>query len=90
MGWTVPEVGIRQLRDHLSRYLNQVRGGAELTITDHGRAVARIVPVDQPRLLDQLIEEGQVTPASQTDRTRPRRRIRASGAVSPLVPDQRR
>jgi len=86
----VPEVGIRQLRDQLSRYLNQVRGGAEVTVTDHGRAVARIVPIDQPRLLDQLIEQGRVTPAQQTDRSRPQRRIKASSEVSPLVADQQR
>jgi prevent-host-death family protein len=90
MEWTMPEVGIRQLRDHLSRYLNQVRGGDEVTVTDHGRAIARIVPLDQPRLLDQLIEEGRITPARQADRSRPRRRMKASDTVSPLVADQRR
>ena len=86
----MPEVGIRQLRDQLSRYLSEVRGGAEVTVTDHGRAVARIVPIDRPRILDQLIEQGRVTPAQQPDRARPRRRIKASGEVSPLVADQRR
>ena len=86
----MPEVGIPQLRDQLSRYLNQVRGGAEVTVTDHGRAVARIVPFDQPRLLDQLIEQGRVTPPQQAERSRPQRRIKASGEVSPLVADQQR
>jgi prevent-host-death family protein len=86
----LPEVGIRELRDQLSRYLNQVRDGAEVTVTDHGRAVARIVPIDQPRVLDRLIEQGRVTPAQQADRRRPRRRIKASGEVSPLVVDQQR
>jgi prevent-host-death family protein len=90
MDRTMPEVGIRQLRDHLSRYLDQVRGGAEVTVTDHGRAIARIVPLDQPRLLDQLIEEGRITPTREADRSRPKRRIKASDTVSPLVADQRR
>ena len=86
----MPEVGIRELRDNLSRYLNDVRAGGELVVTDHGRAVARIVPINQPRLLDQLIADGLVAPAAEPNRTRPDRPIAASGPVSPLVADQRR
>lgn len=37
-------VGVRELRDGLSRYLTAVRGGAEVTVTDHGKPVARLVP----------------------------------------------
>ena len=37
------EAGVRELRDHLSRYLNEVRDGNEVTVTDHGKAVARLV-----------------------------------------------
>lgn len=84
------DVGIRELRDHLSRYINQVRDGGEVTVTDHGRAVARIVPLEQPRLLDRLIEEGRVTPAGDSKRSRPQRRVASSEPVSPLVTDQRR
>jgi prevent-host-death family protein len=86
----VSEVGIRELRDNLSRYLNQVRAGGELVVTDHGRAVARVVPIDEPRLLDQLVADGLVTPASQPTRTRPDHPIAASGPVSSLVAEQRR
>jgi prevent-host-death family protein len=86
----VSDVGIRELRDHLSRYISQVREGSEVTVTDHGRAVARIVPLDRPRLLDRLIEEGRVTPAGDKRRSRPQHRIAVSEPVSPLVTDQRR
>lgn len=85
----MPEVGVRQLRNHLSEYLRSVRDGQELTVTDHGRAVARIIPIDQPRLLDRLIEDGTVTPARSKARSLPNRRVRAKGPVSPLVADQR-
>lgn len=84
------EVGIRELRDNLSRYLKQVRAGEDLVVTDHGRAVARIVPLDAPRPLDHLIAAGLVTPAVQPKRSRPRTRIAASGPVAPLVGEQRR
>ena len=84
------DVGIRDLRNHLSRYIDQVRGGEELVITDRGSAVARLVPVEGGRKLDRLIAEGVVTPAAKRRRTRPVRRVRAQGAVSDLVAEQRR
>jgi prevent-host-death family protein len=84
------EVGAPELRDHLSRYLSVVRHGEEVTVTDHGKAVARLVPLDAPRALDRLIADGVVTPARSTTRRQPRRRVQATGAVSDLVADQRR
>ena len=84
------EAGIKDLRDHLSRYLDVVRGGHEVTVTDHGTAVARLVPVDRPRPLDRLIAEGLVTPAPLRKRPRPAGRgITAKGTVSDLVAGQR-
>ena len=83
------DVGVRQLRGNLSRYLQSVRAGEELTITDHGRAIARIVPTDE-RPIDRLIREGLITPAAEPQRTRPSRRILAKDTVSDLVSDQRR
>jgi len=41
-------VGIRELKGHLSEYLRRVRAGETVLMTDHGRPVARIVPVAQP------------------------------------------
>ena len=84
------EAGVRDLRDHLSRYLAQVRDGAEVTVTDHGHAVARLVPLQQPRTLDRLIAEGLVTPARTPKRTRTAQPIAAEGTVSDLVAEQRR
>lgn len=83
------DVGIRELRDNLSKYIQDVRQGNELTVTDHGKAVARIVPLTGPRLIDTLIEDGRVTPAAQR-RSLPDERITPSEPVSPLVEDQRR
>ena len=82
-------VGIRQLRDGLSRYLAEVRAGRSITVTDHGRPVARIVPVDEPSSLERLIAEGLVQPARQRTRSAPRP-VEASGTVSDLVAEQRR
>ena len=77
------EVGIRALRDRLSEYVERVRAGEELVVTDRGRAVARLVPVGHERALDRLIREGVVEPAPVGERSRPRRT--AGGPVSDLV-----
>ena len=84
------EVGIRQLRNNLSDYLERVREGDEVVVTDRGAAVARIVPIAGGRALDRLIAEGLVTPAANRARSRPKRRVLAEGGVSDLVTDQRR
>lgn len=84
------EAGIRELRDHLSRYLDRVRQGEEIVITDRGRAIARMVPVSGERTLQRLIQEGLVEPAPGDERRRPAERVRGEGTVSDLVAEQRR
>ena len=41
-------VKIAELKDNLSAHLRAVEAGAEVEVTDRGRPIARIVPVDQP------------------------------------------
>jgi prevent-host-death family protein len=84
------EAGVRELRDHLSRYLERVRAGEELTVTDRGRPIARLVPVGGTTTLDRLIAEGLVAPAASRRRARPRTRVSATVPVSDLVAEQRR
>lgn len=43
-------IGVRQLKDHISEVLDEVREkGETIEITKHGQAVARIVPVPLER-----------------------------------------
>ena len=54
-------VGIRELKTHLSRHLKRVRAGAQLLVTEHGRSIATINPVDAPADVDwahRLVAEG--------------------------------
>lgn len=83
------DIGVRELRDGLSRHLASVREGHTITVTDHGRAVARIVPVGAPTKLEQLIAEGKVTPARKRQGALPPP-IATAGPVSDLVDEQRR
>ena len=41
-------VGIRDLKAHLSRHLRRVRSGARLLVTDRGRVIASLDPVEAP------------------------------------------
>jgi prevent-host-death family protein len=40
----VPKVGVRELRQNLSRYLERVKAGEMLIVTERGREVARLMP----------------------------------------------
>jgi prevent-host-death family protein len=82
-------VSVRALRDGLSRHLAEVRKGHTVTVTDHGRPIARIVPVETPTALERLVAEGRVHPAKRRKRSAPQP-VPASGTVSDLVADQRR
>lgn len=84
-------VGVRDLRDGLSRHLSAVREGQEITVTDHGRPIARIVPIDDANGIERLIAEGLVTPAKSLKRPRPAPiKLTGGGTVSDLIAEQRR
>lgn len=57
---------ISELKARLSRYLAAVKAGEEVIVTDRGRPVARLGPVQgergQEARLAQLIRAGQVRP----------------------------
>ncbi len=50
MSRVTPEttIGVRELRQHASRYLELVRRGHTVLVTVRGTAVARLVPVPSP------------------------------------------
>jgi prevent-host-death family protein len=85
------EVGVRELHDRLSRYVQHVKDGGEVVVTMRGRRVARLVPVDEVDPLAELRARGLVREptAPRAPRTG-RARLKAAGPVSDLVADQRR
>lgn len=84
------EAGIRELRNHLSKYLDRVREGEEVVVTDRGTAIARVVPIDGGRAYDDLVAAGLIEPSRAKERTRPDVRVATEGPVSELVAEQRR
>lgn len=66
------QVGVRELRDQLSSYLDRVRNGEQIEVTDRGRPVALLIPLPEDRRqLAELIESGVLTPAKRPWRPRP-------------------
>jgi prevent-host-death family protein len=60
------EIGVRELKAHLSEHLDRVAGGEVITVTSRGRRVAQIVPVMGRGQLDRGLAEGWIT--RQVDR----------------------
>ena len=81
-------VGIRELRDSLSRQLDRVREGHTITVTDHGKPIARIIPIEGQSVFDRLVAEGKITPATSAKRHVPEPVV-TGVAVSDLIAEQR-
>ncbi|MGH7910244.1 MAG: type II toxin-antitoxin system prevent-host-death family antitoxin [Candidatus Dormibacteraceae bacterium] len=85
------EVGIRELHDRLSQYVQHVADGAEVVVIVRGRRVARLTPVRDADPLEQLRSRGLVRPALRPKRhLTPADLLPASGTISDLVAEQRR
>jgi prevent-host-death family protein len=51
-------VGIREMRQNLSRYAQRVRHGESFLITDHGEEVAQLTPAPgRATVIDRLVAE---------------------------------
>jgi prevent-host-death family protein len=64
-------VGIKELRDGLSRFLDRVKDGGTITVTEHGRPIARIRPVGRLTTYEQMKLDGRITPAQVPKGTTP-------------------
>jgi prevent-host-death family protein len=57
-------VGVRELRQNLSVYLDRVKAGESLEVTEHGHPVARLLPLSPARSkIQEMIDDGRIRPA---------------------------
>ena len=64
-------VGVRELRNDLSRYLKRVQSGETIVVSQRGRPVARIIPIGIPEDVARFAAEGRITWSSASfDATR--------------------
>jgi prevent-host-death family protein len=72
-------VGIRELKDRASSIIDRVEDGESITVTKHGRPVAKIVSAATPPHLAALVADGTVRP-SEGSRYLPKpAKLRGSG-----------
>jgi prevent-host-death family protein len=78
-------VGLRDLRHHTSEVLARVRHGETIDVTEHGRLIARIVPVEERAptpILARLVASGR---ASLARRPGYRPRMRSGDGTDTLT-----
>ena len=57
-------IGVRELRQHASRYLARVKAGETIEVTERGRLIALLSPPGREMTArDRLIAEGRLIPA---------------------------
>jgi prevent-host-death family protein len=56
-------IGIRELRQNASKYIDRVKAGETLEVTEHGRPVAVLGPLPEATsVVERLVAEGRAWP----------------------------
>lgn len=85
------QVGVSELRASLRSFLERVRSGEEVVVTERGVPVARIVPAQGETVVERLQREGVISPPrTPKPQSWEWNRVTASGPVADLVSEQRR
>jgi prevent-host-death family protein len=89
----VTRIGIRELRQHASRYLDKVKAGEVVEVTERGKLIALLVsPTPSATERDRLISTGRLAPASSAFLLPERRRVAggqpASGVLAGMREDR--
>ena len=91
-------VGLRELKNHLSRYIRRVRDGQTVIVIDRGRVVAELRPPGQilagtkiDPAVARLVNRGLLVPGARNDaRAYPRQsRSLRSGTIASLLDAER-
>lgn len=80
------DVGVRELKQHLSDYLDRAERGQIITITERGRPKVLLVPL--PGGGDRLaegIEQGWITPAAKPGSLGPSKTFRSAERISDVL-----
>lgn len=81
------DVGIRELKQHLSDYLDRVASGETIRVTDRGIPKATISPIAGQGGVDRGIAEGWIRPATQ--QLQPSRRYVSKLKIRDVIAEDR-
>ena len=82
------QVGIRELKAHLSDYIGRAAAGEAITVTDRGTPVAVIAPLLTSDL-ERGYEEGWAEPPKRTGLEPRQTRFNSSRAVAEVLDEDR-
>ena len=82
------DVGVRELKAHLSAYLERAAGGELIRVTDRGKPVAMLGPVPDTERLENGIRQGWIRNGSGASPVIVRRSA-AGGGVSAVLDEDR-
>ena len=82
------DVGVRELKAHLSAWLERAAAGELIRVTDRGRPVALLGPMPNTERLENGIREGWIRPASG-DAPAAVRRVRSRRSVAAVLVEDR-
>lgn len=82
------DVGVRELKQHLSEYLDRAARGEQLQVTDRGRPKALIGPVPGRARLNEGIAEGWIRVGAGGELP-PVRRVKASRRTTDALTEDR-
>ncbi|MBA3618093.1 MAG: type II toxin-antitoxin system prevent-host-death family antitoxin [Acidothermales bacterium] len=81
-------IGVRELRQHASRYLDRVKAGETVEVTERGRLVALLVPPEPAASArERLIASGRLLPS--TGPLRLPRRVAATADTGAVLEELR-
>jgi prevent-host-death family protein len=82
------DVGVRELKQRLSEYLDRAERGELLRVTDRGRPKALLGPLPGRARVEQGTAEGWIKAGSGAG-LRPVRRVKSSGRVLDVIAEDR-
>lgn len=87
----VMEVGITEFRSNLRRWIDEVKSGEEIVLTERRTPIARITGINAMPVIEQLEREGLIRGPRNKHRTKAsgRKRVPVKGSVSEIIVQQR-
>lgn len=84
------DVGVRDLKQRLSMYLERAARGERITVTERGRPKAVLGPLPGGDHVERGLAEGWITAAQEPGAwPRPPRRFRAGATVAEMIDEDR-
>jgi prevent-host-death family protein len=78
-------VGIRELKEHLSDYVDRAARGETIEVTHRGRPVAQLAPMPMAARVEKAVEEGWLTLGDGTAPTTERPVFRSAASLQDVL-----